>query len=142
MEQQHERERLMNQQRGEEADREYLKNIQNYESIVQNQPTINTKTNEQSLQINPPQKTPSYHEAKKIAATPNYNLQVQGAAPGKITKGNMVIGNPYTTRNYNLGDSNLEQNPITHPINSYKFDYNRMYNPLVNGGRINSGRLQ
>ena len=141
MEQQHERERLMNQQRGEEADREYLKNIQNYESIVQNQPTINTKTNEQSLQINPPQKTPSYHEAKKMAMTPNYNLQIQGATHGKITKDNLVIGNPYTNKNYNLGNSELNQNPITHPINSYQFDYNRMYNPLVNN-RVNSGRLK
>ena len=140
MEQQRQREMMLLQQR-EQVDPEYIKKLQNYESIVQDQPTINPKTNEESLIINP-SKTPSYHEAKKIAATPNYNLQVQGAAPGKITKGNMVIGNPYTTRNYNLGDSNLEQNPITHPINSYKFDYNRMYNPLVNGGRINSGRLQ
>ncbi len=141
MEQQRERERLMNQQRGEEADREYLKNIQNYESIVQNQPAINTKTNEQSLQINPPQKTPSYHEAKKMAMTPNYNLQIQGATHGKITKDNLVIGNPYTNKNYNLGNSELNQNPITHPINSYQFDYNRMYNPLVNN-RVNSGRLK
>ena len=141
MEQQRERERLMNQQRGEEVDREYLKNIQNYESIVQNQPTINTKTNEQSLQINPPQKTPSYHEAKKMAMTPNYNLQIQGATHGKITKDNLVIGNPYTNKNYNLGNSELNQNPITHPINSYQFDYNRMYNPLVNN-RANSGRLK
>ena len=141
MEQQRERERLMNQQRGEEVDREYLKNIQNYESIVQNQPTINTKTNEQSLQINPPQKTPSYHEAKKMAMTPNYNLQIQGATHGKITKDNLVIRNPYTNKNYNLGNSELNQNPITHPINSYQFDYNRMYNPLVNN-RANSGRLK
>ena len=141
MEQQRERERLMNQQRGEEVDREYLKNIQNYESIVQNQPTINTKTNEQSLQINPPQKTPSYHEVKKMAMTPNYNLQIQGATHGKITKDNLVIGNPYTNKNYNLGNSELNQNPITHPINSYQFDYNRMYNPLVNN-RANSGRLK
>ena len=77
MEQQRKRERIKNQQRDEEVDREYLKKIHNYESIVQNQPTINTKTNEQSLQINPPQKTPSYHEAKKMAMTPNYNLQIQ-----------------------------------------------------------------
>ena len=140
MEQQRQREMMLLQQR-EQVDPEYIKKLQNYESIVQDQPTINPKTNEESLVINPG-RTPSYHEAKKIAATPNYNLQVQGAAPGKITKENMVIGNPYTNRNYNLGDSNLEQNPITHPINSYKFDYNRMYNPLVNGGRVNSGRLQ
>ena len=140
MEQQRQREMMLLQQR-EQVDPEYIKKLQNYESIVQDQPTINPKTNEESLIINQG-RTPSYQEAKKIAATPKYNLQVQGAAPGKITKENMVIGNPYTNRNYNLGDSNLEQNPITHPINSYKFDYNRMYNPLINGGRINSGRLQ
>ena len=73
--------------------------------------------------------------------TPNYNLQIQGATHGKITKDNLVIGNPYTNKNYNLGNSELNQNPITHPINSYQFDYNRMYNPLVNN-RVNSGRLK
>ena len=98
-----EREMMMLQQR-EEVDPEYLKKLQSYEAIVQDQP-INLKENE-----------------NLINKSRNYE-------------------NPYTTnKNYNIGKSTLDQNPISQSNNSYKFDFNKYY--LVNGNRINSGRLK
>ena len=98
-----EREMMRLQQR-EEVDPEYLKKLQSYEAIVQDQP-INLKENE-----------------KLINKSRNYE-------------------NPYTTnKNYNIGKSTLDQNPISQSNNSYKFDFNKYY--LVNGNRINSGRLK
>jgi len=29
--------------------------------------------------------------------------------------------NPYSSKNYNIGGSSLSTNPITNPVNSYKF---------------------
>ena len=98
-----EREMMRLQQR-EEVDPEYLKKLQSYEAIVQDQP-INLKENE-----------------NLINKSRNYE-------------------NPYTTnKNYNIGKSTLDQNPISQSNNSYKFDFNKYY--LVNGNRINSGRLK
>ena len=58
--------------------------------------------------------------------------QMQGAEPGYINKMNQVSENPYSIDKYNLGESNLKQNPILHPVNSYQFDFRRLYNPLTN----------
>jgi hypothetical protein len=57
--------------------------------------------------------------------------QLQGASTGTIDKSNFISQNPYSINNYSLGDTNLKQNPIIHPVNSYQFDYSRLYNPLT-----------
>lgn len=43
----------------------------------------------------------------------------------KIAKHNYLIGNPYTSKEENLGPSMLKNNPILYPINTYKFDFDR-----------------
>ena len=58
--------------------------------------------------------------------------QLQGPTVGLINKSNAISQNPYSINNYSLGESNLSQNPILHPVNSYQFDYSRLYNPLIN----------
>ena len=58
--------------------------------------------------------------------------QLQGPSTGFIDKTNLVSQNPYSINNYSLGETNLTQNPIVHPVNSYQFDYSRLYNPLIN----------
>ena len=57
--------------------------------------------------------------------------QLQGASTGFIDKSNMISQNPYSINNYSLGETDLKQNPIVHPVNSYQFDYSRLYNPLI-----------
>lgn len=59
--------------------------------------------------------------------TPNKasNIQIESTGTGRITKANYVPGNPYSSKNYAFGDSALSTNPITRPVNSYKFNYNR-----------------
>ena len=53
---------------------------------------------------------------------------------------NLIIKDPYTTKSYNLGNTNLEKNIISY---SNKQNYNKTFNNcLVNGNRIISGRLQ
>ena len=118
------------------SEEEYLKKIKNYEDIIQNQPIINKETHEESLMVDP-----SLHQ-KQMEHINQLNMQYQGAEVGQINPKNFVSNNPYTDKNYTLGSSNLQQNPITHPINSYKFDYNRLYNPLSFKRQESGKRLQ
>ena len=118
------------------SEEEYLKKIKNYEDIIQNQPIINKETHEESLMVDP-----SLHQ-KQMEHINKLNMQYQGAEVGQINPKNFVSNNPYTDKNYTLGSSNLQQNPITHPINSYKFDYNRLYNPLSFKRQESGKRLQ
>lgn len=118
------------------SEEEYLKKIKNYEDIIQNQPIINKETHEESLMVDP-----SLHQ-KQMEHINQLNMQYQGAEVGQINPNNFVSNNPYTDKNYTLGSSNLQQNPITHPINSYKFDYNRLYNPLSFKRQESGKRLQ
>ena len=52
----------------------------------------------------------------------------------------VIIKDPYTTKSYNIGNTNLEKNIISHTNNHH---YHKTFNNcLVNGNRIISGRLQ
>ena len=105
-----------------EAEEEYLKNVKKYEDIIQDNP-------EQRFKLPPPpfgsNNIPSLNKM-------SIDSQLQGASTGFINQSNKVSQNPYSINNYSLGDTNLSQNPIVHPVNSYQFDYNRLYNPLIN----------
>ena len=105
-----------------EAEEEYLKNVKKYEDIIQDNP-------EQRFKLPPPpfgsNNIPSLNKM-------SIDSQLQGASAGLINQSNKVSQNPYSINNYSLGDTNLSQNPIVHPVNSYQFDYNRLYNPLIN----------
>lgn len=105
-----------------EAEEEYLKNVKKYEDIIQDNP-------EQKFKLPPPpfgaNNMPSLNKM-------SMESQLQGASTGYINKNNIVSENPYSINNYSLGESNLSQNPILHPVNSYQFDYSRLYNPLIN----------
>ena len=138
--QQRQQEELLMQQQMQnpqaKSEEEYLKKIKNYEDIIQNQPIINKETHEESLMVDP-----TLHQ-KQMEYINQLNMQYQGAEVGQINPKNFVSNNPYTDKNYTLGSSNLQQNPITHPINSYKFDYNRLYNPLSFKRQESGKRLQ
>ena len=105
-----------------EAEEEYLKNVKKYEDIIQDNP-------EQKFKLPPPpfgkNNMPSLNKM-------SMESQLQGASAGYINKNNIVSENPYSINNYSLGESTLSQNPILHPVNSYQFDYSRLYNPLIN----------
>ena len=105
-----------------EAEEEYLKNVKKYEDIIQDNP-------EQKFKLPPPpfgaNNMPSLNKM-------SMESQLQGASTGFINKNNIVSENPYSINNYSLGESTLSQNPILHPVNSYQFDYSRLYNPLIN----------
>ena len=105
-----------------EAEEEYLKNVKKYEEIIQDNP-------EQRFKLPPPpfgsNNIPSLNKM-------SIESQLQGASTGIIDKSNLVSQNPYSINNYSLGETNLSVNPIVHPVNSYQFDYNRLYNPLIN----------
>ena len=104
-----------------EAEEEYLKNVKKYEDIIQDNP-------EQRFKLPPPpfgsNNIPSLNKM-------SIESQLQGASTGTIDKSNFISQNPYSINNYSLGDTNLKQNPIIHPVNSYQFDYSRLYNPLT-----------
>ena len=134
MQQQQQQYQMQNPQA--KSEEEYLKKIKNYEDIIQNQPIINKETHEESLMVDP-----TLHQ-KQMEHINQLNMQYQGAEVGQINPNNFVSNNPYTDKNYTLGSSNLQQNPITHPINSYKFDYNRLYNPLSFKRQESGKRLQ
>ena len=102
-------------------DEEYLKNVEKYEQIIRDDPEASFKL------PHPPFMYPE--QQKKIQKS--RDSQIQGATPGNIGKDNYIQANPYTMKNYSLGDSNLASNPILHPINSYKFDYSKLYNSLA-----------
>ena len=105
-----------------EAEEEYLKHVKKYEDIIQDNP-------EQRFKLPPPpfgsNNIPSLNKM-------SIESQLQGASTGFIDKNNIISQNPYSINNYYLGETNLKQNPIVHPVNSYQFDYNRLYNPLIN----------
>ena len=105
-----------------EAEEEYLKNVKKYEDIIQDNP-------EQRFKLPPPpfgvNNMPSLNKM-------SMESQLQGASAGYIDKSNLVSENPYSINNYSLGETNLKTNPIVHPVNSYQFDYSRLYNPLIN----------
>ena len=46
----------------------------------------------------------------------------------KIAKHNYLMRNPYSDKDEYLGPSNLKNNPILYPINTYKFDFSRYIN--------------
>ena len=105
-----------------EAEEEYLKNVKKYEEIIQDNP-------EQRFKLPPPPfGTNNIPSLNKMSI----ESQLQGATTGIIDKSNLVSQNPYSINNYSLGETNLSVNPIVHPVNSYQFDYNRLYNPLIN----------
>ena len=114
-------EKLKESQR-EEAEAEYLKNVKRYEDIIQDNP-------EQRFKLPPPPFGSSNIPMKNKMSMES---QVQGAEVGYINKMNQVSENPYSIDKYNLGESQLSQNPILHPVNSYQFDFRRLYNPLTN----------
>ena len=114
-------EQLKEKQR-EEAEAEYLQNVKKYEDIIQDNP-------EQRFKLPPPPFGSSNIPMKNKMSMES---QMQGAEVGYINKMNQVSENPYSIDKYNLGESNLSQNPITHPVNSYQFDFRRLYNPLTN----------
>ena len=114
-------EKLKERQR-EEAEAEYLKNVKRYEDIIQDNP-------EQRFKLPPPPFGSSNIPMKNKMSMES---QVQGAEVGYINKMNQVSENPYSIDKYNLGESQLSQNPILHPVNSYQFDFRRLYNPLTN----------
>ena len=136
--QQRQQEELLMQQQMKnlQSEEEYMKKIKNYEDIIQNQPMINQDTHEESLMVDPALRQ------KQIEHMNQLNMQYQGAEVGQINPKNFVSNNPYSDKNYTLGNSNLQQNPIIHPINSYKFDYNRLYNPLSFKRQESGKRLQ
>ena len=115
-------EEKMKELQRKEAEEEYLKNVKKYEEIIQDNP-------EQKFKLPPPpfgsNNIPSLNKM-------SIDSQLQGASTGFIDKNNLVSQNPYSINNYSLGETNLSQNPIVHPVNSYQFDYNRLYNPLIN----------
>ena len=106
----------------EEAEMEYLQNVKKYEDIIQDNP-------EQRFKLPPP---PFGSNNIPMMNKMSMESQMQGAEPGYINKMNQVSENPYSIDKYNLGESNLKQNPILHPVNSYQFDFRRLYNPLTN----------
>ena len=118
----YENEEKMKELQRKEAEEEYLKNVKKYEEIIQDNP-------EQRFKLPPPpfgsNNIPSLNKMSK-------DSQLQGASTGFIDKTNLVSQNPYSINNYSLGETNLTQNPIVHPVNSYQFDYSRLYNPLIN----------
>ena len=118
----YENEEKMKELQRKEAEEEYLKNVKKYEEIIQDNP-------EQRFKLPPPpfgsNNIPSLNKM-------SIDSQLQGASTGFIDKTNLVSQNPYSINNYSLGDTNLTQNPIVHPVNSYQFDYSRLYNPLIN----------
>ena len=105
-----------------EAEEEYLKNVKKYEDIIQDNP-------EQKFKLPPP---PFGRNNMPSLNKMSMESQLQGASTGFINKNNIVSENPYSINNYSLGESTLSQNPILHPVNSYQFDYSRLYNPLIN----------
>ena len=106
----------------QEAEEEYLKNVKKYEDIIQDNP-------EQRFKLPPP---PFGSNNLPMMNKMSMESQIQGAEAGYINKMNQVSENPYSIDKYNLGESQLSQNPIIHPVNSYQFDYRRLYNPLTN----------
>jgi hypothetical protein len=106
----------------EEAEAEYLKNVKKYEDIIQDNP-------EQRFKLPPP---PFGSSNIPMMNKMSMESQIQGAEPGYINKMNQVSENPYSIDKYSLGESKLSQNPILHPVNSYQFDFRRLYNPLTN----------
>ena len=114
-------EQLKEKQR-EEAEAEYLQNVKKYEDIIQDNP-------EQRFKLPPPP-----FESSNIPMKNKMSMesQMQGAEVGYINKMNQVSENPYSIDKYSLGESKLSQNPILHPVNSYQFDFRRLYNPLTN----------
>ena len=115
-------EEQIKQKQREEAEMEYLQNVKKYEDIIQDNP-------EQRFKLPPPPFGSSNIPMKNKMSMES---QMQGAEPGYINKMNQVSENPYSIDKYNLGESNLKQNPILHPVNSYQFDFRRLYNPLTN----------
>ena len=118
----YENEDKIREMRIKEAEEEYLKNVKKYEDIIQDNP-------EQRFKLPPPpfgsNNIPSLNKM-------SIESQLQGASTGIIDKNNLISQNPYSINNYSLGDTELKQNPIVHPVNSYQFDYKRLYNPLTN----------
>ena len=114
-------EQLKEKQR-EEAEAEYLQNVKKYEDIIQDNP-------EQRFKLPPP---PFGSSNIPIKNKMSMESQIQGAEVGYINKMNQVSENPYSIDKYSLGESKLSQNPILHPVNSYQFDFRRLYNPLTN----------
>ena len=114
-------EQLKEKQR-EEAEAEYLQNVKKYEDIIQDNP-------EQRFKLPPPPFGSSNIPMKNKMSMES---QMQGAEVGYINKMNQVSENPYSIDKYSLGESKLSQNPILHPVNSYQFDFRRLYNPLTN----------
>ena len=115
-------EEKLKERQSEEAEAEYLKNVKRYEDIIQDNP-------EQRFKLPPPPFGSSNIPMKNKMSMES---QVQGAEVGYINKMNQVSENPYSIDKYNLGESQLSQNPILHPVNSYQFDFRRLYNPLTN----------
>ena len=105
-----------------EAEEEYLKNVKKYEDIIQDNP-------EQRFKLPPP---PFGSNNIPYLNKMSIDSQLQGASTGFIDQSNKISQNPYSINNYSLGETNLKQNPIVHPVNSYQFDYSRLYNPLIN----------
>ena len=115
-------EEQLKQKQREEAEAEYLQNVKKYEDIIQDNP-------EQRFKLPPP---PFGSSNIPMRNKMSMESQIQGAEPGYINKMNQVSENPYSIDKYNLGESNLKQNPILHPVKSYQFDFRRLYNPLTN----------
>ena len=115
-------EEQIKQKQREEAEMEYLQNVKKYEDIIQDNP-------EQRFKLPAP---PFGSNNIPMMNKMSMESQMQGAEPGYINKMNQVSENPYSIDKYNLGESNLKQNPILHPVNSYQFDFRRLYNPLTN----------
>lgn len=118
----YENEMLMKEMQRKEAEEEYLKNVKKYEDIIQDNP-------EQRFKLPPP---PFGNNNMSSLNKMSMESQLQGPTVGLINKSNAISQNPYSINNYSLGESNLSQNPILHPVNSYQFDYSRLYNPLIN----------
>ena len=118
----YDKEQRIKEMQRKEAEEEYLKNVKKYEDIIQDNP-------EQRFKLPPPpfgaNNIPSLNQM-------GMDSQLQGASIGYINKSNLVSENPYSINNYSLGETNLKTNPIVHPVNSYQFDYKRLYNPLTN----------
>ena len=114
-------EEQLKQKQREEAEEEYLQNVKKYEDIIQDNP-------EQRFKLPPPPFGSSNIPMKNKMSMES---QMQGAEVGYINKMNQVSENPYSIDKYSLGESNLSQNPILHPVNSYQFDFRRLYNPLI-----------
>ena len=119
---QDEKDQTLKERYRQEAEEEYLKNVKKYEDIIQDNP-------EQRFKLPPP---PFGSSNIPMMNKMSMESQIQGAEPGYINKMNQVSENPYSIDKYNLGESNLKQNPILHPVNSYQFDFRRLYNPLTN----------